>query len=100
MLAESETPAPKTSLQIAYCGTTEVVPSPIRTSPNYAFFWCFIGARLQPEESIQLYFNFLGGPVELYDAEAADLAGAGGFGFGSRAGAGFPAILQHRAQRR
>ena len=40
------------------------------------------------------------GRTDLHGIRAADLAGAGGFGFGSRAGAGFPAILQHRAQRR
>jgi len=48
----------------------------------------------------QLHFNLLPRAVKLYDAEAADLAGAGRFRFRRWAGARFPAILEHRAERR
>src|SRR5580704_13471335 len=43
----------------------------------------------------QLNFDFLGRPVQLCDAKAANLPGASWFWLGRPAGTAFPARLQH-----
>ena len=46
----------------------------------------------------ELHFDLLCRPVELHDAEAADLPRAGGLCLRSRAGAALPPRLQHRTE--